>query len=135
MNLRPGLKKTYNHTVQEMDLATNWQNDVPVLATPVLLWLSELACMKVLDTINLGENIMTVGYSHHSKHLAATVLGEEIIIESTLRTIENRKLTFDLVAADKTQVIFEGVHERFLINREKFIMKIHKKDLTNGYKN
>lgn len=61
----------YRHRVTECDSAKRWRNDLPVLATPLLLWLSEVTAMEALAEY-LEEDEMTVGLSHESSHLAAT---------------------------------------------------------------
>ncbi|MER6693767.1 hypothetical protein ABT329_33035, partial [Streptomyces minutiscleroticus] len=55
-----GRSATRRHVVGPRDLATAWDNDVEVLATPVLLWLSEVTAMDVLGD-HLTEGWMTVG--------------------------------------------------------------------------
>jgi fluoroacetyl-CoA thioesterase len=63
-----------DYTVTAEDAAGRWGNDVPVLATPVLLWISEITAMKaVADAISLPW--MTVGLAHQSSHLAPTPVG------------------------------------------------------------
>ena len=44
--LKANLTGSLTYKVSAGDLATAWRNDVPVLATPLLLWLSELAAMR-----------------------------------------------------------------------------------------
>jgi len=61
----------HEHRVSADDTAQHWGNDLPVLATPVLLWLGEVTAMRALaDYLNDGE--MTVGLAHDSAHLAPT---------------------------------------------------------------
>ena len=45
-----GRSATITHVVKEADTAANWGNELPVLATPVLLWLSEIAAMEVIGS-------------------------------------------------------------------------------------
>ncbi|KAA0563503.1 hypothetical protein F0342_11835 [Bacillus sp. CH30_1T] len=131
MNVATGQSVVMTHIVEEKDLATNWRNDVPVLATPILLWLSEIACMKAIEQ-EISTDMMTVGYSHHSRHQAASSLGEEVTITATLTRVENKKLCFDVVAHDTNGEIFKGEHERFLIDKNKFLEKLSKKERRNG---
>ena len=48
MNFQVDSLGKYEYVVQEKDLANNWENDVEVLATPVLLWLAEVSCMDAI---------------------------------------------------------------------------------------
>ena len=66
------------HTVMPTDLATQWKNQLPVLATPILLWLAELATIKAVEGA-LAPDSMTVGIGHHNRHLAP---GVRIVVAS-----------------------------------------------------
>ncbi|KUH39599.1 MULTISPECIES: thioesterase family protein [Streptomyces] len=111
------------HRVTDKDAATNWGNDLPVLATPVLLWLSEIASMKVIDPAVTDQD-MTVGLAHDSAHLAPTPVGEEVTVSATLTGVEGRKLVFDVVARDAAATVLSGRHTRAVINRARFTEKL-----------
>ncbi|GGY10434.1 thioesterase [Streptomyces minutiscleroticus] len=118
-----GRSATRRHVVGPRDLATAWDNDVEVLATPVLLWLSEVTAMDVLGD-HLTEGWMTVGLNHDSAHLAPTPAGEEITVTAMLTEVDGKLLTFSVEARDSRAVILRGVHGRAVINREKFLSKL-----------
>ncbi len=121
--LKPNLTGSLTYKVSAGDLATAWRNDVPVLATPVLLWLSELASMRAIaDTLSEGE--MTVGLSHDSTHLAPTPEGWSIQISASLTQIEGRKLVFAVEASDGQDVVLKGIHVRAIVNRDRFISNL-----------
>ena len=61
------------------------------------------------------------------KHLAATPLGMKITCESELVEIDRRRLVFNVKAFDECGIIGEGTHERFIIDREKFMAKTNSK--------
>lgn len=130
MELNAGLKSKFNHEISEHELATNWRNDVPVLATPVLLWLTELSCMKTIEQCELDTNQMTVGYAHEMKHLAATPMGHTINIESELVEVSGKKLIFKVVGYDLHDKVVEGYHTRFIIDKEKFLKNLAQKELV-----
>ncbi|MEU6478136.1 hypothetical protein ABZ858_14820 [Streptomyces sp. NPDC047017] len=118
-----GTCATRRHVVGPRDLATAWDNDVEVLATPVLLWLSEVTAMDVLGD-HLGAAWMTVGLNHDSAHVAPTPAGEEITVTATLTEADGKLLTFAVEARDSEAVILRGMHGRAVINREKFLTKL-----------
>lgn len=68
---------TIEYSVEEKDLATNWRNDLPVVSTPVLVWLCEIAAMDELSH-SLGVDIFTVGFSHECKHVGGVRQGSSI---------------------------------------------------------
>lgn len=129
ITLKPGLKACIIHQVGEGDLATNWRNDVPVLATPVLLWYAELACMQAISG-TLPASQMTLGYSHDMQHLAPTPLAWTIQIEAHLQHIDNKLLTFRIQASDGAEIILSGTHVRAIVDRERFLSKVQIKSIS-----
>lgn len=124
--LKTGMKAKTRHITKEDYLATSWKNDVPVLATPILVWLAELACMEATDGA-LAPGEMTVGYGHDLKHQAATPAGWEFEISAVLTQVNDNLLTFEVSARDEMEEIFKGTHIRAIVNKEKFIAKLQRK--------
>ena len=54
-------------------------------------------------------------------------VGMKVTAESELIAIDGRKLTFKVTAFDEVGKIGEGIHERFIINNEKFQAKTNSK--------
>ena len=126
MTLEIGMSATLTHTVGEADLATSWKNDVPVLATPILLWLAELAAMRAVQGA-LEPGRMTLGHGHRVEHLAPTPAGWDVHIEATLVAIEGRILTFDITATDGVDTVLSGSHTRALVGRDRFVARVAEK--------
>lgn len=112
-------------------MASAWENDAPVLATPILLWFGELACMKVIEGC-LGDGMMSVGVGHNSKHLAATPEAFTIEVTATLVNAEGKMLFFSVEARDGVDLIFEGEHSRAVIDAARFRQRIFEKASTCG---
>lgn len=53
--------------------------------------------------------------------------GNDVTCESELIAIDGRKLTFRVEAKDERGTIGKGVHERFIVNDEKFQAKANQK--------
>lgn len=126
VDLAPGLKGLLNHKVDDADLATSWQNDVPVLATPILLWLAELACMRAIEG-TLEEGRMTLGHGHEAQHLAPTPKGWCVQIKAELRAVEGKILTFEVSAHDGQDEVFRGRHTRAVVDRARFVANLTRK--------
>ena len=75
----------------------------------------------------LDEGFTTVGISVNVKHLSATPLGMKVEIKSDLIKVDGRALTFKVEAYDEKGLIGEGIHERFIVNNEKFQAKADSK--------
>ena len=85
-----------------------------ILSTPNLLALME-ACSLELAQMYLDEGMTTVGVEAHVKHLASTPVGMKITATSTLRSVERRKMWFDIVVHDKNGKCGEGEHLRIMV--------------------
>lgn len=97
-----------------------------VFATPYLGGLMEQVCAELIDE-HLEPGQQSVGISMNLKHLAATPLGMKIKVTTEISAVEGNKITFQLEAFDAEEKIGKAVHERFIINAEKFNMRVAKK--------
>lgn len=99
---------------------------LPVFATPSMIALIEkAACESVAPELEEGSG--TVGTLLNVKHLAATPLGMKVTAETELVEIDRRRLVFKVEAYDEKEKIGEGIHERFIINNDKFLSKCEAK--------
>ena len=131
MNLKIGTKGLLSHCVADHDLATHWANDVPVLATPVLLWLAELAAIRAIGDC-LDPALMTLGYSHDVRHLAPTPKGWIVQIEAEVISIDEKIISFEITGSDGVDVVLSGVHKRGVVNKQRFLSRVDAK--TEEYK-
>lgn len=98
-----------------------------MFATPALIALMENTAMKMLT--NLPEGNTSVGVSINMQHLKASPIGALVECSATISAIEGRKYTFTIKAIDADgNLIGEGVHERVVVNVEKFMGKISEQD-------
>ena len=110
--------------VEEKHLACNvGSGDLPVFATPMMMALMENAAMLcVADELEDGSS--TVGGQISSSHLKPTGLGKTVTATAELISAEGRKLKFKVSASDEGDLIGEGEHLRFIIDKEKFMSKV-----------
>ena len=121
--LEKGLKHISRTVVQPDNFAlTMGSGDLPVLATPALVALMENAAM--LAVAAEPPEGATVGAKMDMTHVRPSGEGEEVHAEATLVEVEGRKLTFSLVARDSADVIGEGTHIRYIVDRAKFLLKL-----------
>ncbi|MBZ4659827.1 MAG: Thioesterase superfamily, partial [Desulfacinum sp.] len=65
--------------------------------------------------------------SIHTSHIAATPVGMKVRAEAVLEQVDGRRLIFKVTAHDEREKIGEGVHERFVVHREKFVSRVRSK--------
>jgi predicted thioesterase len=94
--------------------------DLAVLATPMMIALMESAALDVVQE-HLPSGWTTVGTKVDVEHLRATPVGGIVTAEATLVKQEGRSLTFSVQAADGSGIIGQGLHRRFIVDREKFL--------------
>lgn len=100
--------------------------ELEVFATPAMVALMEnVAYESVAGQLEEGQG--TVGTSMNVKHLSATPVGMKVVCESKLVKVDKRALTFEIKAFDEAGIIGEAVHERFIIENEKFTKKAYSK--------
>jgi fluoroacetyl-CoA thioesterase len=97
-----------------------------VFGTPFLGGLFEGVSAELMAP-HLGAGETSVGTSMNLKHTAPTPLGMEVRAVTEVTQVEGRKVTFKLEAFDEKEKIGEAVHERFIINEEKFIQRVEAK--------
>jgi len=130
--IRPGLEGRADQTVEMGDLAHTLGNKgVRVLATPVLICLLENAASQAVVS-HLPPGTFTVGTLVQIRHLKATPLGLQIVAQVRLREVDGRRLVFDVEAHDEVEKIAEGVHERFIVDGERFLARAKKKEDREG---
>lgn len=103
------------HTAQAMG-----SGDMPVLATPVMIALMENAAMLAVDQ-ELPQEQTTVGAHIDVSHQKPSPVGAEVFATAELTEIEGRRLTFHVVAMQGDDVIGEGTHVRFVVDRDRFL--------------
>ena len=103
--------------------ATMGSGDMDVFATPAMVALMENAAMLAVAA-HLPEGSASVGTQMNTSHIKASPLGATITASAELTEVEGRKLTFAVKAWDEKGTIGEGVHTRFVVDRERFLSKL-----------
>jgi predicted thioesterase len=101
---------------------------VPVYATPAMVALMEEAAVRAVAG-SLPADQTTVGTRLEIAHLAATPVGDAVRAEAALTAIDGRRLTFNVQAWDSSEKIGEGVHERVIVARDRFLQRVAAKRL------
>jgi len=92
---------------------------VDVFGTPAMIALMEEASINTVDK-NLPDGYATVGSELNIKHIAATPEGMNVTASAELIEINGKKLTFKIEAFDEAEKIGGGIHQRYIIELDKF---------------
>nr|WP_133629266.1 thioesterase family protein [Fonticella tunisiensis] len=122
-NIKVGLSAVIETISQPKDSAVNYASGVvDVFSTPSMIALMECAAKNAVD-LHLEKGYTTVGTRIHIKHIAATPTGMRIKACAELVKREGKKLIFKVEAYDEVEKIGEGIHERHVVNIDKFISR------------
>ena len=126
--IKTGIRGRKSVAVTDENTAAKLRSGMlPVFATPALSALMENTCADSVQA-ELEEGCGTVGISISCKHLSPSPVGSIVTCESELIEIDRRRLVFSVTAEDDFGPIGEGIHERFIIDSEKFMDKVKSKE-------
>ena len=122
--LKPGLSHQMEFTVEEKHAASHvGSGPVRVLATPWMIAFIEITSRTLLDE-HLPDTHSSVGTLVNVRHLAPSPLGTKIHTEVEIDSVEGNKVTLTVSARDGEKRVGEGTHERFVIDKERFLKRI-----------
>ncbi len=133
-SLLPGISYEFSYTVPDektvphlLPESQEFRVMPNVLATGFLVGLIEWTCIQAVNPHLDWPAEQTVGTGVNISHSAATPPGMTIKIKVVLEKVDRKKLTFSVEASDELDEISSGVHERFIIDAERFSQKLAKK--------
>ena len=119
-----GLKHTSELMVSESTTAIRMgSGDMPVLATPAMIALMENAAMLAVAK-ELPEGCTTVGGHIESSHLRPSKIGDKVTATAEVTQIDGKKIEFKVTAYSDNQLLGEGTHLRFIVDKERFMSKL-----------
>jgi fluoroacetyl-CoA thioesterase len=132
-DLKPGLKHSATIRVGEelsVPAAAGLFGSVaqmpPVFATAQMIAFVEWTCVAALAPY-LGPQQRTVGTRVDMTHLAATPIGMTVTAEIELVEVDGRRLRFKVACRDEADPIGEGFHERAIIDYDRFMQRLARK--------
>lgn len=119
-----GAKFTSQLTVDESVTAVALgSGDLPVLATPALIALMENAAMLAVAP-SLPDGCTTVGGQIACTHLKPSRMGESVTAVAQVTHVEGKRIDYSISAFAGGLLIGEGTHQRFIVEREKFMSRL-----------
>ena len=119
-----GLCHSETLVVEHKDTAAVYgSGSLEVFATPAMIALMEKTCLESVNA-QIGEGNTTVGIAVNIKHLKASPVGALIRCDAKLVEVDRKRLVFEVQCFEGENLIGEGIHERFVVDSEKFMGKL-----------
>ena len=119
-----GLCHSETLVVEHKDTAAVYgSGSLEVFATPAMIALMEKTCLESVNA-QIGEGNTTVGIAVNIKHLKASSVGSTIRCNAKLIEVDRKRLVFEVQCFEGENLIGEGIHERFVVDSEKFMGKL-----------
>ncbi len=97
--------------------------DLQVLSTPSMIALMENAALTAVAP-HLPEGTTTVGGGISTSHLRPTKIGDKVRAEAIVTRHDGKKIEFDIKVYCGDELIGEGTHTRFIVDKEKFLSRL-----------
>ena len=136
-SLKPGLKFSHkfvipvSKTVPSLYPESEEFIQMPeVFATGFMVGFLEWACILCINPHLDWPGEQTVGTHIDVSHEAATPPGFEVQADVELLEVDGKRLVFEVSAHDGVDLISQGRHERFIINKTRFDQHLNEKNQT-----
>ncbi|MDR3390869.1 MAG: thioesterase family protein [Sulfuriferula sp.] len=98
-----------------------------VFATGFLVGLIEWTCIRAINPHLDWPQEQTIGTHIDVSHEAATPPGFEVTVSVELIAVNGRELTFSVGTHDGVDLISQGRHERYVIDKAQFDVRVGRK--------
>ena len=122
-DVRKGLNLVREIKIGEDRVITFMGDDLRVYETPSMIADVEYACRDLLFE-SLPDGWDSVGALVDIEHLAATPLGESVVVSVTIDEIDRRRVRFACTVSDSAELVGRGIHDRFIINIERHRQRV-----------
>lgn len=126
-NIKTNMKFQSINIVNDTMLASSvGSGSLDVFATPMMiLFIEQLASDSV--QMLLSNNLTSVGTNVSVDHVSATPSGLEVTTKLEITEINGREIVFGAEVYDEKGLIGKGTHKRFVVDKEKFMLKTNSK--------
>ncbi|MEW5726913.1 MAG: thioesterase family protein, partial [Pseudomonadota bacterium] len=102
-----------------------------VFATGFMVGLMEWACIEALKPhLDHGEGSLGVGIA--VSHTAPTLPGQTVTVAVTCRTVDGRRVSWEVVARDELDEIGRGTHDRAVVAWDRFNARLEERRARLG---
>jgi predicted thioesterase len=122
--LIPGVTGTLERVVEDEHCTV--RGEYAVFSTPAMVSLLEEAADETMRPY-LAPGQDSVGVRVDVRHLAATPKGMRVRATATVREVDRRRVTFDVVIEDEVEKVGEATHDRFVIDADRYSDRLKQK--------
>ena len=119
-------KITRRFTVDERRTISVAGGEFNVYATPEMIRDIEQTCKKYILEF-ADENEDSVGTQVNIAHVGATVMGMSVEVTATVKTLDRRRVVFDITVKDDLEEVGRGTHDRFITDASKSAERLRAK--------
>ena len=137
--LKPGIESEFTFRIPQSKTvpalypeSAEFQEMPEVFATGFMVGFLEWACIKAINPHLDWPGEQTVGTHIDVSHIAATPVGFEVTAKVKLIEVDGRRLVFEIEAHDGVDLISKGEHERYIITKDNFDLKMKEKITKKG---
>lgn len=126
-SIHPGMTGSAEITVATEHTAPHvGSGRIAVLATPVMINVIEAAALAACEHL-LPAGHQSLGIHLDVRHIAATPVAMSITAEAEVIKVEGRTIFFRVAVHDEKELIGDGLHERVVVNVERFDARVQRK--------
>ena len=123
---KEGNKITRRFTVDEVRTISVAGGEFNVYATPEMIRDIEQTCKKYILEF-ADENEDSVGTQVNIAHVGATVMCMAVEGTATVKTLDRRRVVFDITVKDDLEEVGRGTHDRFITDASKSAERLRAK--------
>ena len=133
--MRQGFKKgnqtTRSLTIDKSRTISVAGGEFNVYATPEMIRDVERTCKDYILEF-ADENEDSVGTQVNISHVGAALLNMSVEITATIKTLDRRRVVFEILVRDELEIVGSGTHDRFITNSIKSAEKLRAKAQKAG---
>jgi predicted thioesterase len=127
LDIAPGMRGTATLVVAPEHTAPRvGSGRIAVLATPVMINVIEAAALAACEHL-LPAGHQSLGIHLDVRHIAATPVGMRVTAEAEVVKVDGRTIHFRVAVHDEKELIGDGLHERVVVNVERFDARVQRK--------
>lgn len=129
--IQPGMTREESFSVEEEHTAIHvGSGSLRVLATPWMIAFMERNARRLIGE-HLPPGYSSVGVRVDVRHLAPSPVGSQIRVRAEVLSLDRWKVDLSIQAWDEQEQIGEGQHQRVVIDEERFLRRIARKNAAS----